>query len=92
MLEEFSDLGWGQLSTSILYQEWPTPGSKVYYVGVHKESETGLFFNDRLLVLETRTFTVFYTKYMHSMAELGHLTAKGVQAVKQRVNVLASTA
>lgn len=49
------------LMKNILNQKWPHPHN-VFYVGLFKESETGLMFNDRMLVVEDRTFAIFYTK------------------------------
>lgn len=38
------------LMKNILNQKWPHPHN-VFYVGLFKESETGLMYNDRMLVV-----------------------------------------
>lgn len=40
------------LSKNILSQKWQNALTQIYYVLVHKESESGLLYNERMLVLE----------------------------------------
>jgi hypothetical protein len=51
MMKNKKELSWEVLSKNILSQAEPNKSSSVFYVGLYKESETGLLYNERMLVL-----------------------------------------
>jgi len=58
------------LSKNVVAQRSVHTGSTVYYVAVYKESESGLLYNPRLLVIEDKNFKIFYTKHFKPIQKL----------------------
>lgn len=67
-------------------------GNTVYYVGVYKESNSGLMYNERMLVVEDKNFNIFYTKYYRPIFNLSLMAKQGEVPIKEQLCIINTNA
>lgn len=69
-MENIKEFNKEVLAKNILSQKLSNQMGTIFYVSLFKESETGLLYNERMLVIEDKTFTIFYTKHFKPLGML----------------------